>query len=96
MVLTLNKSRLIEVDDQAYRWTFSDVGDAFTVTVQSASGVGQKLTLFLPLEESHPDSITPGFVAKMIRFGIATGWVPSENGPEVRLHYKQEAFTRYA
>jgi hypothetical protein len=72
------------------------VGDAQNVTVQRATGVGQKLVLHMPLHEERPISVTPAFVAQLIKFGIAAGWAPSVSGSEVLVHYKPDRFTRWA
>ena len=67
--------------------------DGFSVTIQSASGVGQKLVLnlaHLPHENVPAISITPIFVSHTIKFGIANGWAPSAKGAEFRLGLRRE------
>lgn len=71
---------------------FSDVGDGSNVTVQRATGTGQKLMLHMPAHEEQPPSVTPAFVAQLIKFGIAAGWAPSANGPGILVHYKPDGF----
>jgi hypothetical protein len=95
LALRKTKSRLIEVDGQPYRWTFSDVGDAYGITVQSADGVGQKLAVHLPLRHDAPvPVVTPVLVAQAIKFGIGSGWTPTAAGAVIHLSCQRDCFTR--
>lgn len=99
MALRKSTSRPIRVADVEYRWTFSDLGDVDSITVQSASGEGRKLVLMMNpnyiAEDGmlkRADGVTPAFVAEAITFAVTEGWRPDAPGAEFRMHRVGDSF----
>jgi len=93
MALSKKKSRPISVDGKDYRWVFFENSGWNDITIQSASGRGQKLVIqqnwshkgtpYINLEAP----ITPSIVRQMIESALQHSWTPEKSGPELRLKW---------
>lgn len=93
MALKKAGSRSITVDGATYRWAFADNGDVWNVSIQSATGSGQKLVLSWPTYPRPTQSITPSLVARAIHQGLAADWAPSIDGPPLHAGFKDNVLT---
>ncbi|MEL6922796.1 MAG: hypothetical protein AAFO94_02030 [Bacteroidota bacterium] len=100
MSLSKRKSRIINVDNQAYRWSPSLDSGFVVLVVQHHSGHGSRLEIIISddkhiviengsysisMGEPNQLIITPALVALMIRSSLELGWQPEENGPPLQL-----------
>ena len=101
MSLKKSNSRRIEVAGQKYRWSFFENSGWDDVTVQRATGDGQKLVLqveqvFAPDAEAgvfqRAFRVTPAFVTQGIEFALSAGWTPTKSGAPFNTSYKQGVF----
>ena len=96
MALNQKKSRAIAVDDTGYRWAFFQNSGWNDVTVQSARGTGQKMTISFEWYYKNDTqtllSVTPAIVTQAIQFGLENGWVPSKNGKPYRCKFEDGQF----
>jgi len=91
VALRRSSSRSITVDGEHYRWTFADNLDVWNVTIQQASGAGQKLVINFDPLNSPPTEITPSIVARGIRLALGAGWTPSSRGAPLRAKFEGDA-----
>lgn len=95
MAFNKKKSRLINVAEHQYRWICSFGSGSTDVTMQGASGVGQKCivqidldsTAFKQLPENQYPTIGPREVARLIDEALQKGWEPSLDKGEIRFNW---------
>lgn len=98
MALSKSGSRPITVGNKQYRWSFFGNDGGNDVTVQCASGAGQKLRAKVEYGSLNTEGqyqeliVTSGFVEQAIKFALAAGWKPSRNGPPFRISYEGGTF----
>lgn len=85
MALKQSDLRAITVGGESYRWTYRDNLDVLNLTIQHASGVGQKLVVNFPHPTSEdPPIMTPSVVVRCVELALAAGWTPATSGPPLR------------
>jgi hypothetical protein len=79
MTLPRKGTRSIEVESIAFRWTVSAQDEpGLGIVVQRADANGQRLVSWV----EHGVVVAPGLVRRAILDGLASGWRPSEGGPD--------------
>lgn len=99
MSFAAKNSRAITVDGISYRWALSPDSGYDVLVVQSASGVGVKLRVYIAYSTvaysgAEPDgrlSVTPGLVTAIIRQACEHAWLPSEKGRDMVCDLKGDA-----
>lgn len=97
MAFSKKNSRPINVEGQSFRWVFFENSGWNDLTVQSASGSGQKLSVRFPWV-NIPGSplpyaaMTPSIVSEAISFALENGWDPEQSGGTFNCRFKQGAF----
>ncbi len=82
MGLARKGSRKITVDRTQYRWVLSPDSGYVVLVVELLDSPGQRLEAYSDL----PSSITPSFVARVIRLALRQNWQPAESGlPPFRI-----------
>lgn len=99
MALSKKSSRPITVEGKDYRWIFFENSGWNDLTIQAASGEGEKLIVqikWAPDDETGLPymPVKPAFVARAIQFGLAEGWRPDERGGSFRCHFQDGAFLK--
>ncbi len=105
MSIKKNKSRIIEVNGESYRWLISKrrkwwVGDLSVAIEKNDSG---KTTLVVnpgflrPNKYTSPEAVTgivkPSDVREYILFARENGWNPEEPGSALVLHWDRKVIT---
>ncbi|MBU6954018.1 hypothetical protein KP814_21790 [Hahella sp. HN01] len=86
MTMPKKKSRIIIVDNIAYRWRSSGNDGWLDVYVELAEAPCQLLYEQIIYGSDLSDfSITPAYVAKLIKTALDQGWSPSQYGPNFRI-----------
>ncbi len=98
MALSKKKSRPITVDGIEYRWIFFENSGWNDLTIQSASGKGDKLTVQIKWEPDPGDTlpyktITPSFVEQAIKFGKVNGWSEDTQRKPFHCRYSDGSFS---
>jgi len=102
MALSKRHSRKITVDKADYRWTAKEINYYLDVTIQSASGKGQKISISIGLmwtsdpaykDLQRHESITPVLVKDLIVSAIRLGWKPENNGKQIRASLLKSGLT---
>ncbi|MGJ8531360.1 MAG: hypothetical protein ACSHYC_04200 [Alphaproteobacteria bacterium] len=93
MAFNKKNSRSIEVEDQTFRWVFFENSGWNDLTVQSANGSGQKLTVRVAWDRTEGSplpytAITPSIVAEAIKFALTNGWNPNANGEPFKCRFE--------
>lgn len=89
MAMSKAGSRPIHAGGADYRWSFFQNSGYDDVTVQSASGTGQKLAVQIMAPGL---SVTPDLVTQSIAFALTSGWTPGEPGPPFNIRYQDHRF----
>ncbi|MFI5300243.1 MAG: hypothetical protein ACHREM_19315 [Polyangiales bacterium] len=95
MTLPTKHARSITVDGLDLRYVVSDpdVPYHLDITVQAASGDGQKLRARVAYEsvpagggaQTQVSMVTPAYVVRVVRTALTAGWRPGDRGPDFRL-----------
>lgn len=93
MALSKKKSRPITVDGQDFRWQFYEDSGFSSVTVQFASGSGQKLVVQIPGPAHIHDPVTPAIVEHLIVSSMKLGWRPMQNGQTFNTVWEGSSLT---
>ena len=99
MSFAAKSSRAITVDGVSYRWALSPDSGYDVLVVQSASGVGAKLRVYISYATvayagAEPDgrlSVTPGLVTAIIRQACEHGWLREVRGRDMVCDLKGDA-----
>ncbi len=97
MAFSKKNSRPIDVKGQSFRWVFFENSGWNDLTVQSASGSGQKLSVRFPWVKTAGSplpyaAMTPSIVSEAISFALENGWDPEQSGGTFNCRFEQGAF----
>lgn len=92
MAFNKKNSRPIEVEGQTFRWVFFENSGWNDLTVQSANGSGQKLSVRFAWDKNEGSplpysAVTPSFVAEAIKFALMNGWNPTGSGKPFQCRF---------
>ena len=98
MALAKKNSRSITHLGIAYRFTVFGNSGWNDLTIQHASGAGQKLVIQFPAIEKNAETtkhvITPAKVAEAIDAGLDLGWTSQQNAQPMRLRCKNGTYEK--
>lgn len=96
MAIAKKNSRSISNLGVEYRYTVFGNSGWNDLTIQHATGAGQKLIVQFPAIKKTTDTtknvITPRLVIDAIKAGLDLGWTSLQNAPPMRLKYRDAKF----